>query len=66
MLWMLGGLPVFLPSGQLSGSLCRTQVLIIRDFTTTCNMVYGLLNKVNLQPKAELHDIYNLVKNNTA
>ena len=29
-------------------------------------MVYGLLNKVNLQPKAELHDIYNLVKNNTA
>ena len=32
----LGGLPVFLPSGQLSGSLCRTQVLVIRDFTTTC------------------------------
>ena len=29
-------------------------------------MVYGLLNKVNLQPKTELHDIYNLVKNNTA
>ena len=23
-------------SGQLSGSLCRTQVLVIRDFTTSC------------------------------
>ena len=33
---MLGGLPVFLPSGQLSGLPCRTQVLVIRDFTTTC------------------------------
>ena len=35
-LWTLGGLPVFLPSGQLSGSPCRTQVLAIRDFTITC------------------------------
>ena len=35
-LWTLGGWPVFLPSNQLSGSLCRTQVLVIRDFTTTC------------------------------
>ena len=25
-----------LPSGQLSGSPCRTQVLAIRDFATTC------------------------------
>ena len=27
---------VFLPSGQLSGSPCRTQVLVIRDFATMC------------------------------
>ena len=33
-LWTLGGVPVFLPSGQLSGSPCRTQVLVIRDFAT--------------------------------
>ena len=35
-LWTLGGVPVFLPSDQLSGSPCRTQVLVIRDFATTC------------------------------
>ena len=38
-LWMglnYGRLWIFLPSDQLSGSLCRTQVLVIRDFTTTC------------------------------
>ena len=29
-------MPAFLPSGQLTGSLCRTQVLVIRDFATTC------------------------------
>ena len=29
-------MPVFLPSGQLSGSPRRTQVLVIRDFATTC------------------------------
>ena len=28
--------PVFLQSGQLCGSPCRTQVLVIRDFATTC------------------------------
>ena len=28
--------PVFLLIGQLSGSLCRTQVLVIRDFATMC------------------------------
>ena len=31
--WYAG---VFLPSGQLSGLLCRTKVLVIRDFATTC------------------------------
>ena len=34
-------MPVFLPSGQLSGSSCQTQVLVIRDFATTC-----ILNKI--------------------
>ena len=49
-------MPVFLPSGQLSGSLCRTmevenifylhgrtQVLVIRDFATcTCQHYYAI------------------------
>ena len=37
--WTLGGVPVFLPSGQLSGSPCQlTQVLVIRDFATPCQL----------------------------
>ena len=31
-----GGVAVFLLSGQLSGSPCRTKVQVIRDFATTC------------------------------
>ena len=34
--WTLGGVAVFLLSGQLSGSPCQPQVLVIRDFATTC------------------------------
>ena len=34
--WTLGGVPVFLQSGQLSGSQCQIQGLVIRDFSTMC------------------------------
>ena len=38
--WTLGGVPVILPSGQLSGSPCQTQVLVNRAFATTCACTY--------------------------
>ena len=39
---MMGGLPVFLPSAQLSGAPCQTQVLVIRHFTTTCTCKHAI------------------------
>ena len=38
--WTLGGVPVLLPSGQLSGAPCRTQVLVIRDFRLRVHVHY--------------------------